>query len=802
MNFGNKAGRLIELHKAGFKVPNLVVLPNELFETFQVDKCINNKLLDRLKQYWKTLQLNKPVAVRSSANCEDSSKAAFAGLFESVLSVRTESEFIQAVETVWLSATSERVRKYLEANDLKRDDVFMHAFVQEMVDADFSGVAFTLNPSTGHDDQVVVNYCEGLGDKLVAGHESGLDFLLYRNKENKSENFSEDLQKKMLQTFCNLQLFFGKPQDIEFSIKDEAVWVLQSRDITAVNFSAEFGEWTTADLRDGGVSARLPSPFMASLYHDAVERSFAEYFSEIKLISKEESKNSDWCKLAFGRLYWNLGLIKSLLQKVPGFNERNFDEDISAPIAYDDDGRTTPMNLLNIVRVLPTAVALSKRFKEQYAWNEKFLQKFEENLALYKEMELGSLSESEFVSLYQKLLFEFHPEVEVNYFKTIYNTSNAKLEFQSELEKVQKIDNSIAYVDLISGLDSLKVLQPNHALWEIASLLQKELKANKQQAKELLTKHPALCAAIEAFIENFGHHAEIELDLRTPRWAEDKSFIYETLISMANDKLKQSPEVLEEKQKAKYSEAFLKAKKVQAKFSLAYKLSNGFEKKLNLVRNYTWMREEMRECSTKVYMQIRRFTLEAERRLKEFGLSQELSGFDLTPRQILNGLSKQNSLDSVNEAISTNRSYFEGFKNYPAPNEIGSPYAVDDSKKIKFMTSGNLSGIGSSSGNIRGKARVLNDIDESHKLQNDEILIAPFTDPGWTPLFGIAKGVVTETGGMLSHAAVIAREYGIPAVLNVKDATKQIKTGQEIVVDGSKGHVFIVSDLRGEHAQL
>jgi pyruvate,water dikinase len=141
--------------------------------------------------------------------------------------------------------------------------------------------------------------------------------------------------------------------------------------------------------------------------------------------------------------------------------------------------------------------------------------------------------------------------------------------------------------------------------------------------------------------------------------------------------------------------------------------------------------------------------------------------------------------------VETNRSYLESFRNFEAPREVGArfrprPRDMDVGKRI-------LTGVGGAPGCAQGPAKVVRDLSESGKVERGDILVAQFTDPGWTPLLEHVSGVVTEVGGVLSHAAVISREYGVPAVLSVRDVTRLLHDGVQVEVDGDRGQVRLPS---------
>jgi len=186
-----------------------------------------------------------------------------------------------------------------------------------------------------------------------------------------------------------------------------------------------------------------------------------------------------------------------------------------------------------------------------------------------------------------------------------------------------------------------------------------------------------------------------------------------------------------------------------------------------------WLREEMRDLSTRLYYRIRQHLLAiAERR----GLADDI--FFMTFQEII-------ADDRSN--IERRREVFESNRNFHAPNEIGARFP------FRPMAGGEaMRGIGASQGQVRGIARVARSVEEAARVEKGAILVCPFTDPGWTVTLDRVAGVVTETGGLLSHAAVICREYGIPAVLAIPQATQRIRDGQTILIDGGRGSVELV----------
>jgi pyruvate,water dikinase len=196
------------------------------------------------------------------------------------------------------------------------------------------------------------------------------------------------------------------------------------------------------------------------------------------------------------------------------------------------------------------------------------------------------------------------------------------------------------------------------------------------------------------------------------------------------------------------------------------------DKKLHRLRTFLWLREEMRDQSSKMYYLIRRNALEIARKRQ---IGDDV--FFMTFAQLL---------DDDPSSVERNRAVYESYRNYNAPNEIGSRY-----RGGRARMSGDLRGLAASAGAAEGTAYVARNVAEAAGIEAGQILVCPFTDPGWTPILCRVAAVVTETGGLLSHAAVICREFGIPAVLGLDGAMQRIRHGQQIRVDGSLGTVEI-----------
>jgi pyruvate,water dikinase len=654
--------------------------------------------------------LGVPLAVRSSVCAEDGREVSFAGQFRSFLNLRTVGEVEVALQWCRESVSAPSVADYCRRSDVDPLSLRMAVIVQRMVQPELAGVAFTVNPTTGA-EEVVIEACEGLADELLAGRRAALPpaHPLLRKHAPEIERTARAIQRH-----------FGAPQDIEFAIEGGRLYILQTRPITRINFAPGTGEWTNADFRDGGVSSGVCTPLMWSLYEFIWEAALKRFLRDIKLLDGDFQAG----RMFFGRPYWNLGAVKQCLAKVPGFIEREFDRDLGVQATYDGNGIATPVTLGGVIRVLPTLLSIPAVWRKQDRFDQTFLAGGFDALTRKYEAIPADID-----SAFHGLIHEAYRVTESNYFRTIFCASLAKLAFTEAFPDAD-------YPALVSALPAMRHLDPTRMLRRMAARGETD---------------------IAPLLERFAHRSRRELDISAPRWDEDRDWVA-ALLQRHSAAAGSDPR------------PFYEAARAQALAKLPRHKRRSFDAKLDRLRHFLWLREEMRDLSSRMYHLIRRYLLAiAERR----GLGDDI--FFMRFQEIM-------ADDRSNLAL--HRERYEGFRNFKAPNEIGVRFAF-----AAAPGSGALRGIAASRGTARGVARVARNIEESMRVETGAILVCPYTDPGWTPVLDRVAGVVTETGGLLSHAAVICREYGIPAVLGVPQATVRIGDGTRVVIHGGEGLV-------------
>jgi pyruvate,water dikinase len=476
----------------------------------------------------------------------------------------------------------------------------------------------------------------------------------------------------------------------------------------------------------------------------------------------------------FARPYWNLGEVRRMVAQLPDYHQRKFDTDLGIEPTYEGEGHVTRLGPRTLARALPVVLALKASFKAVLAHAQRFVADFEAKKAPYElgDAELRALSQAEFASRWRRLIEELYFETETTYFTIIYNTSNSKTVFNGAFEAAKKaLGGELDYLALVSGLENLSHMRPLVELFETAGKLKQEGRGVDDET-------------VRAFAWRWRHHGRKELDIRVPRWSEEPALVREMLEQAVKD---HDAELHPDGQARKAHAAYVRERDKAAR-ALGWYGRRRFLAGLELVRAYAWWREEVRDRSSYLYYLVRRWSLEAARRFVERGWLYEADDVWYLPFEEAVALAAgELPAEEARRRARAGRRMVRSFRNFKNPPEIGVGYGM-----AKPAPAGALRGIGCSPGRVEARARVVHGLDEMGRVEQGDVLVTHFTDPGWTPLFARLAGVVTETGGVLAHAAVISREYGIPAVLAVAGATERIPDGARVVVDGTGGTVEIV----------
>ena len=822
LKLGNKGKFLCIMKQNGLNVPDGIILDSDAYVSFvnvngisgqlkellsslnkenvayvseQIKSLFESKSLpDEVKEILsKELDESKFYAVRSSGTKEDLDEHSFAGQYESFLNTKGIEDIYTAVINCYKSMFTEVSLNYLVNNKIDTEKLAMSVVIQEMVPATESGICFTINPITGNDKEMSIEVAKGLGENIVSGRNVPEQY--YYNWYEKIGNYDErnklwDMKQLVNygEIFLKVQGLFGYPCDIEFAIYKDELFLLQARRITKLNYGDLKDIWTTADFKDGGVSASVCTPYMWSLYEYIWEFTLRKFLLDSKILTEKET-NKKLGDMFYGRCYWNLSVVKLALSKVIGYKEREFDSEYGVRITYEGDGAVTKLTPKTLVAILKMFFAQKKILKERnencHNYKDDLLCKYEQYKVRYDNSAIEDI-EKEWYTLTKKVYLQS----EATYFWQIFiNTIHQSLYKDSLLKYVSESE----YLVLLGAIDNISHMLPFYDIWNISRQIINDedtyefwMNNSVENIKKELASEKYSMPLVRKLIADYGYHSDKELDVTYPCYYED---ILPMLVSIKDtislgDEF--SPMADKEKGEANYKKIL---ETIQSKVGKK-KYKKIYEKVMNM-RKMLWWREEFRDISTRFYYIIRIYTLELAKHLFKQGIlncQDDIWYLKVgTLWDYLDGKLQKEELQSI---IASNKEYYNAYANYMSENEIGGNFGDDQSDNF-IESDGKIKGLGANSGKITGTARVIEDFSQIGSLKENDILVTRFTDTGWTPKFAILSGIVTEYGGILCHAAIVSREYGIPAIVSCHDAMKKIKDGQKITIDGTTGYITI-----------
>ena len=815
---GNKGKFLGLMRQKGFNVPAGFVLDSDTYDETvsgtagevirNTLSCLNKDNVSDteilLKEHFADMRLPESVreelkrnlssdklyAVRSSGTKEDLAEFSFAGQYQTFLNTKPSDVESKVIEC-YRSMFGKTILSYLVNRNIDPSDLKMAVVVQEMVASDMSGICFTIDPVTGNDRTMLIEVSEGLGEDIVSGktipEQYHYNWYEGREADRADDNklISSEKVEEYAKVFSDIQQEFGYPCDIEFAVKNGELFILQSRRITKLNYSGINDVWTTADFKDGGVSATVCTPYMWSLYEYIWEYSLRRFIVDSKIL-KDEQLPKKLGEMYYGRCYWNLSAVKKTMEQIVGYKEREFDNEYGIVGNYEGDGKVTGATPKVLFHMIPIIIKQNNLLKDRRKNSERYKQ---ELLDLYygykKDLDEGTIED--ITKAFYKITHETYLRSETTYFHQIFiNTIHQSLYKDSLLKYVSESE----YLSLLASIDNISHLLPFYDMWDIT----RKIRANEDDMKfwqEVSAEDIAgdlesdshNIPLVKKLIDDYGYHSDKELDITYPCYYEEP----EVMVSMVKDMVllddSFSPKEDKERGTAVY-EKILEDLEAKHSGSEVKKIRD----KVSKMRKMLWWREEFRDVSTRFYYMLRMYTIEYAKKLEKDGvLTKWEDVWFLKVGNLWDYIGGKATKEELNDLITKNRFYYNAYRNYISDNEIGHDFKVINDTESK----NSVRGLGANNGKISGIARVIEDFTQIDRLEKGDILVTRFTDTGWTPKFAILSGIVTEYGGILCHAAIVSREYGIPAIVCCKDAMSRIRDGQIITIDGSTGVVTL-----------
>jgi len=786
-----------------------------IFDT-PLDPEFRNQLERSYENEWR----GKLLAVRSSAAGEDGSGASFAGQLDSVLGVGSLERLEQAIRRVWASFWSERRLHYARRKGF--GEIRMGVIVQEQVNARYSGVLFTRNPvTTPQGEQAVIEYTAGLGDRLVAGEvtpyrvrvrHSDLEIIPDGMDEIPAgQELPATTLKELTRIGLDLERQFHAPQDVEWSVESGgAIVLLQARPVTTTGAGAQRVVWSNANIAENFPD--VVSPFLYSI----VSRGYTAYFRNLGLGFGIPQRRMDAMSDALenivglhaGRLYYNLSNIHTTIHLAPGgpalarwFNQftgaREF-PGASYPTA------APPGRAVELVWV-----AIKTTWK--YLWIHRRVAHFEKTVERYA----GSTHPARLAA---KGLAELADDlrgfldIRLRRWNDAALADTAAMACYGLLKRMLSASTTEAngpalHGNLLSGLPGLVSARPISELWKLSREVRNDSQLSQlfatTPAPEILPRIAApqwegFRARFERYLEVWGFRYSRELMLTSPTPREDPLPVIRLLQSYSKEEGPGPDQVSVQQSRVRERATATTA----ARFTpepwlrwLPISRAGRFRLVLRATQGAIRLRESARMKQALLYTRLRHLILRMGEEFVQRGLLENRDDvFFLTADEVLalaDGADR--SAKRARETVMFRRQESVRFAQLQPPDsfvlERGEQWKQEAG--ITAVAEGwgekSLRGTGACGGMVEGSAAVVLDVREADCVRAGDILVTRQTDPGWATVFFLIKGLIIERGGMLSHGAIIAREYGIPAVVGVPKATQLIRTGDRLRVDGDRG---------------
>ncbi|PZG22520.1 PEP/pyruvate-binding domain-containing protein [Nonomuraea aridisoli] len=834
---GGKAANLGELTKAGLPVPPGRVLTTQAYrriahglETSGDDLAARARrhlleapvppdVRDAIVAAYASLGDDVPVAVRSSATAEDLPFASFAGQQDTFLNVVGEQAVVEAVRRCWASLWTDRAVAYRESNGIDHASVSLAVVLQVMVDASVAGVMFTANPVTGRRREIVIDASPGLGEAVVSGAVNPDRFVVFDGRilERRAGDkrvavrplpaggtervetavsglcLTDGQVRELAALGARVEEHYGAPQDTEWALDRDGRFLLtQARPITTlyplpepkgpglrVYFSLNVVQGVMGPLTPMGLAAfRLITAGVAALFgHGPADprdgAPFVTVSGERLWFDITPAVRSRPGRVLLPRLM-TLGEARTATVM-----ERLFEDPRLARVPVSSRGFLRgfgrfagrvrlPARVLTALVSPRRALASTARIGEQ----------IDRRLRVP-----ASATPAQRLDHAAWVLAGTFPRI-LSIMPTVI-TGYALFALASRLSGVPVNEMG----DVLRSVPHNPTTEMDLALWDLATRIEPE-PFRELPVAELARRYregrlpPAAQRGVAAFLDAYGHRGIAEIDLGVPRWSEEPDHILGALANyLRMDDGDRAPSAL-------FARGEREARAAVARVAArAGRRATVVRWALGRTRAYAGLRELPKFQLVKTLAAVRRSLLVVGEHLVGLGVldaPEDVYFLDLREaRAALGG-------GDLRPLVAARRETYERERRRRHVPRVLLSDGTEPEALAAPAADGALTGTAASPGEVTGPARVVLDPVGAH-LEPGEILICPSTDPGWTPLFLTAGGLVMEMGGAMSHGAVVAREYGIPAVVGVPDATHRISTGQLITVNGAAGTVTVPS---------
>ncbi|SHN61987.1 pyruvate, water dikinase [Paenibacillus sp. ov031] len=769
--------------------------------------------------YLSTFGEGRAYAVRSSATAEDLPHASFAGQQDTYLNIIGKESIMHHISKCWASLFTDRAVIYRMQNGFDHGQVYLSVIIQKMIFPTASGILFTADPITSNRKLLSIDASFGLGEALVSGLVSADCYKvregeivdkriavktlgIYGRKEGGTYTHQIDPVLQKTQTLNDQQILelarigrqieahFGFPQDIEWCLADDMFYIVQSRPITTLYPIPEASDQENHVYLSVGHQQMMTDPMKP------LGLSFFLLTTPAPM------------RIAGGRLF--VDITPRLASPVM---RENFINTMGQSDPLLKDALTTVIERGNFIKSLPVdQPAPTPRNHHKQSVSDGFQAHIENESTIVSDLIKSNQASVEELkrNIQNKSgldLFDFILE-DLQELKRFLSDPRSSNVFMTAMNASAWInENMKEWLGEKNAADTLSQSVPNNitsemglALLDVADVIRPypEVIAYLQQVKEddfmdelvKVEGGQETREAIQDYLDKYGMRCAGEIDLTRTRWIEKPI----TLVPLILGNIRNfKPNASKRKFEQGRQEALKKEQEILDRLKL---LPDGEQKAketkrmIDLVRNFIGYREYPKYGMINRYFVYKQALLKEAERLAQAGVIAEKEDIYLLTFEELREVVRTNKLDE--KIITQRKDDYKIYEKLTPPRVLTSDGEIITGQyKRENMSAEAIVGLPVSSGVIEGRARVIFNIEDAD-LEDGDILVTPYTDPSWTPLFVSIKGLVTEVGGLMTHGAVIAREYGLPAIVGVEKATHRIKDGQRIRVHGTEGYIEIL----------
>ncbi|BCJ98667.1 phosphoenolpyruvate synthase [Anaerocolumna chitinilytica] len=797
------------------KISELIGKIRETLEGTAIPEDINAEI----ESFLVRIGEDSAYAIRSSATAEDLPSASFAGQQDTYLNIIGIAEIRKYIIKCMASLFSERAVIYRLQNNFDHRKVHLAVIVQKMVYPKAAGVLFTADPVTFNRKVVSIDAGFGLGEALVSGLVNADNYKVCNGKviETKisvkemaiyplekggttEQKLAPELQsqqvlseKQILQLECmgrKLEEHFGCPQDIEWCLADDVFYIVQSRPITTLYPIPEVADSENHVYISVGHQQMMTDP---------LKPLGMSVYQMTSIGTRYE---------AGGRLFVDVAQSlatsagRKALMSTLGQSEHLMKDAILTIIERGDFIRTAPEDegQSNLKGGNSASTADSSQNKnnseivtELIKNNQILIEELKKNIQHKSGTELFHFIQEDILQLKSSLTNPQSMRLIMEGFNTTAWINEKMYEWLGEKNAADILSYSVANnITSEMGLELMNVADIIRPYPQVISYLQQVKEDDFLEKLEQFEGGNKVRDAIYAYLNKYGMRCSGEIDITKPRWSEKPAILLPMLL---NNIKNFEPNASYHKFEQGLKEA---SRKEQELLERLKQLPEGEQKvketkeKIDILRAVAGYREYPKYGIVSRYFIYKQALLKEINLLAEAGvIAEKEDAYYLTFEELRDAVhTKKVEYQVVNQR----KEEFKLFEKLTPPRVFTSDgEIITGSYKRTDLPTGALAGLAVSSGCIEGRARVVLKIEDA-ELEEGDILVTTFTDPSWTPLFVTIKGLVTEVGGLMTHGAVIAREYGLPAIVGVVNATKLIKDGQRIRVHGTEGYVEILID--------